>query len=58
MAEPEFTTDQLMDGVASAIKARNFAAAKGILMILALQDPHEAERLCEVLQAAAGVLRA
>lgn len=43
MGEPKFTADEICTGIASAIKAHDFPAVIGLLKLLALQDPHQAE---------------
>ncbi len=37
------TAEQVMEGIANAIKARDFEAAVTLLKVLAVKDPHQAE---------------
>lgn len=58
MAEPKFTPDEICQGIASAVKARDFPAVISLLKLLALQDPVQAsvvyESMLTVLDGRAG----
>lgn len=43
MAESKFTPDEICQGIASAIKAKDFSAVISLLKLLALADPVKAE---------------
>ena len=48
------TPEQFMDGIARALKARDFPAAVALLRALAVVDPASAEVICEEIEALAG----
>ncbi len=45
------TPEQLMEGMARALKAQDFEAAVALLRILAVVDPRSAETICETIEA-------
>ncbi len=47
------TSEQLMEGIARALKARDFPAAVALLHVLAVVDPASAETICEAIEALA-----
>lgn len=58
-ADPrEWTPEQITEGIASAIRDRNFRAVEGLLMLLALKDGYEAERMYETLKVAVALAQA
>ena len=52
MPEPEFTADEILAGIASAVKAHDFKAVDGLLKLLAVTDPCRAEIVWTVMRAA------
>jgi F0F1-type ATP synthase delta subunit len=48
---PEFTAEQLTEGIANALKAHNMEAVKDFLTVLAFVDPHRAQDVMDMLQA-------
>jgi hypothetical protein len=51
MSEPRYTSDQLVDGVSNALRAKNFPAVVDLLTALALQDPTRAEQVLTTIEA-------
>ncbi len=45
------TAEQLMDGIARALKALDFEAAVALLRVLAVVDPASAETICQAIEA-------
>lgn len=45
------TAEQLMEGMACALKAQDFEAAVALLRILEVVDPVSAETICETIEA-------
>lgn len=45
------TAEQLMDGMARALKSHDFEAAVGLLRTLAVVDPASAKAICETIEA-------
>ena len=48
------TAEQLMDGIARALKAQDFEAVVALLHALAVVDPASAETICETIEALPG----
>jgi hypothetical protein len=44
-----FTPDQVMAGIAAAIQARDWEAVEGLLKILAVKDPFQAQLVYDML---------
>jgi hypothetical protein len=45
------TAEHVMGGIAKAVKAHDFEAAITLLRLLAVKDPHQAERVYEAIAA-------
>ena len=43
MADDQYTPAQIEEGIANALKARDFPAVVSLLKMLALRDPHRAQ---------------
>ena len=53
----EFTSEQILDGIARAIGERNYDAAIAMTKLLAVQDPAAAQGVVDIVTlAASGVL--
>lgn len=50
MADHVFTPDQIVEGIGRAIRDREFEMVPPLLRLLAVQDPHLAERVLTGLQ--------
>jgi DNA-binding transcriptional regulator YdaS (Cro superfamily) len=50
---PEFTSEQILAGISQAIAERNFDAAIAMTKLLAVQDPHAAQSIVDVVTLAA-----
>ena len=50
-SEPEFTAEQITEAIAVAIKAQAFKVVPGLIRLLALQDPHQAQIVYDSLTA-------
>jgi len=46
----EFTSEQIMQGIAAAIREQNFKVVPGLIKLLALQDPQQAQVLLESMK--------
>lgn len=58
MSAPEFTSEQILEGIARAISERNFDAAIAMVRLLAVQDPAAAQAIADtVTLAASGAFR-
>jgi hypothetical protein len=53
MSAREFTSQQILDGIAQAISERNFDAAISLTRLLAVQDPDAAQSVVDVVTLAA-----
>jgi hypothetical protein len=51
----EVTADEVMNAIASALKARDFPAAVDLLHVLAVKDPASAEAIYETIKRAGGI---
>jgi hypothetical protein len=51
------TPDQLEAGIENALKARDFQAVEGFMLLLALKDPHRAAALRDSMLAVLHALR-
>ncbi len=51
MSVDEYTATQIEDGIAEAVKARDFPAVVSLLKMLAIRDPHRAEFVYEAMMA-------
>lgn len=47
--EAEFTADQIMDGIAGALRDRELEVIPGLLRLLAIQDPIRARQVLDAL---------
>lgn len=47
----DWTADQLCDGIAAAIRERDFEAVKGFMFLLAVKDPKRAQTVHDMIQA-------
>lgn len=56
-AMADYTSEQLLDGIAKALKARDFPAVAALLKMLAVKDPAAAETVYDVITAAAEARR-
>lgn len=46
---PEYTADQLTEGIANALHAKNFQAVHDFLLALAFKDPHRAQLVLDTI---------
>ena len=49
MSEPEFTTDQIVETIGAALRAGDMRGVEACLRVLAVQDPHRAQDVLDVL---------
>jgi len=47
----EFTSDQITETIATAIRERDFEVVPGLVRLLALQDPNRAQEVLDTIQA-------
>lgn len=52
MSEPEFTDDQIIEGIRMAIAERDFEMVPNLIRVLALQAPKKAELIMAALKLA------
>lgn len=52
--EPEYTADQIEQGVINALKDQDVAAVPPLIQMLALRDPQRAQELLDVITATLG----
>lgn len=52
MTTHEFTPDQIVDGISSAIRERKFAVVESLLKMLAVQDPGRAQDILDTIDLA------
>ncbi|MFD5089378.1 hypothetical protein ACFWMR_02165 [Amycolatopsis thailandensis] len=57
MTEPEFTADQIVDGIHCALADGEVAVVPGLLKLLAVQDPGRAEHLLNTIEAGLALAR-
>lgn len=50
MPDHEFTPDQIEEGIAHAVRAREFSVIPSLVRLLAVQSPDRAQRAFEALQ--------
>ncbi|WP_027947194.1 hypothetical protein [Amycolatopsis taiwanensis] len=50
MSEHEFTPDQIVQGIARAVRERAFDVIPSLITLLALQDPDRAQKALDALQ--------
>jgi hypothetical protein len=50
MTEHEFTPDQIEEGIAHAVRDREFTVIPGLVRLLAVQSPERAQRVLDALQ--------
>lgn len=48
----EFTSEQILDAIAEAIRARDLDAVPGLVALLAIQDPAAAQAVLDTVEAA------
>lgn len=53
----KLTPDQLEVGIANALKARDFQAVEGFMLLLAIKDPHRCDALRTTLLAVLHAMR-
>jgi len=53
--QPEFTPDQIMEGIASALRERRLDVIPGLLKLLAVQDPDRAQSVLDAFDVASGL---
>ncbi|WP_157936900.1 hypothetical protein [Geodermatophilus chilensis] len=51
------TTEQLLDAIASALRARDLHAVRSLLHALAVRDPHAAQTVLDAIEMAEAVAR-
>jgi putative heme iron utilization protein len=49
LSEHEFTPDQIEQGIAKAVQEREFDVIPSLVKLLAVQDPHRAQRVLDAL---------
>lgn len=47
---PDYTADQICDGIASALKERDFPAVVSLLTMLAVRDPARAQVVYDAMR--------
>jgi hypothetical protein len=50
MSAHEFTPDQIEEGIALALKDREFSVIPALVQLLAVQSPERAQRVLDALQ--------
>ena len=55
---PEYTPAQIEEGIANALKARDFPAVVSLLKMLACRDPHRAKVVYESMTAVLDIMSA
>lgn len=58
MTAHEFTSDQITETIAGAIRDREFEVVPGLIRLLAVQDPDRAQEVLDTIEAAQVIAKA
>lgn len=58
MTAHEFTSDQISETIATAIRDREFEVVPGLIRLLAVQDPGRAQEVLDTIEAAQIIAKA
>lgn len=58
MTAHEFTSDQITETIANAIRDRDLEVVPGLIRLLAIQDPGRAQEVLDTIQAAQIIAKA